>query len=496
VCAQQPATQLKITSITSATSARRPSDAMVRANIRVKVGDPFTASAIDDDVRNLYATGYFLQVRVFDKREGDGVALLYVLQGLMKITDITFVGNKRFTKEELTKKTKTKVGDPLNEQKLFLDTQEIKKLYEKKGYAKTKIEYAISPDERTGRASVRFEITESQKLRVVNVIFDGAHAFKQKKLRKVVKTRRWWWLSWITSSGTLKDDQLDEDKERLAEFYREAGYIDFELKEVAVVPEKNPRKVIVRWVVSEGRQYKVGAIGFNGFTLFSTNEVYKNLKMVVGSTFTPTGLRTNVSIIQDMYGALGYIDTRVLARRVPNTQTGTMDLTFEVEEGDKSYIEKIEIKGNTKTKDIVIRRELSVAPGEVFDMVKVKRSQLRLQGLNYFEDPPNGVDATPEGTDIKDRRNLVIGVREKNTGNVALGAGFTSIDSLVGFVEVTQANFDLFNPPYFMGGGQRARLRLQIGTERKTLSLPGCSRGSSNKNWSWASRVTTTTTIL
>jgi outer membrane protein insertion porin family len=468
-CAQQPGgLQLKVTSITiSNIGPQAVSDAMVLANIRVKVGDTFTASAIDDDVRNLYATGYFLNVRVFDKREADGVGLLYVLQGLMKITDLTFTGNKRFTKEELLRKIKTKVGDPLNEQKLFLDTQEIKKLYEKKGYAKTKVDYAVSPDERAGRASVRFEITESQKLRVVNVIFDGAHAFTQKKLRKVVKTRRWWWLSWITSSGTLKDDQLEEDKERLADFYREAGYIDFELKEVVIAPEKNPRKVVVHWVISEGRQYKVGAIGFKGFTLFTTNEVYKNLKMVVGSVFTPSGLRTNVSIIQDMYGSRGYIDTRVLARRVPNTQTGTMDLTFDVDEGDKSYIEKIEIRGNTKTKDIVIRRELSVAPGEVFDMVKVKRSQLRLQGLNYFEEPPNGVDATPESTDIKDRRNLVISVREKNTGNIALGAGFTSIDSLVGFVEVTQANFDLFNPPYFMGGGQRARLRLQIGTERK-----------------------------
>jgi outer membrane protein insertion porin family len=144
--------------------------------------------------------------------------------------------------------------------------------------------------------------------------------------------------------------------------------------------------------------------------------------MVVGSTFTPSGLRSNITIIQDIYGIKGYIDTRIIARRTPNTQTGTMDLTFEVDEGDKSYIEKIDIRGNTKTKDKVIRRELSVAPGEVFDMVRVKRSQLRLQGLNYFEEPPNGVDATPEPTDIKDRRNLVISVREKNTGNIALGA--------------------------------------------------------------------------
>jgi outer membrane protein insertion porin family len=137
-----------------------------------------------------------------------------------------------------------------------------------------------------------------------------------------------------------------------------------------------------------------------------------------------------------------------------------------VEEKEKVYIEKIEIKGNTKTKDKVIRRELSVAPGEVFDMVKVKRSRARLQNLNYFEDQ-FGVDSQPEATDIPNRRNLVVSVKEKNTGNLQVGAGFTSIDSLIGFVEVTQANFDLFNWPSFQGAGQKARLRLQVGSERR-----------------------------
>jgi outer membrane protein insertion porin family len=145
-----------------------------------------------------------------------------------------------------------------------------------------------------------------------------------------------------------------------------------------------------------------------------------------------------------------------------------MDLVYDVVEYDKSYIEKIEIKGNTKTKDRVIRRELAVAPGEVFDMVRVKRSAERLKGLNFFEDQ-FGVDYSPEPTDVPNRRNLVITVREKNTGNFQVGAGFTSIDSLLGFVEVTQGNFDLFNPPGFQGAGQKARLRVQVGTQRKDV---------------------------
>ncbi|TAL06973.1 MAG: outer membrane protein assembly factor BamA, partial [Verrucomicrobia bacterium] len=153
--------------------------------------------------------------------------------------------------------------------------------------------------------------------------------------------------------------------------------------------------------------------------------------------------------------------------RIPNTERGTMDLEYAVDEGQKSYVEKIEIRGNTKTKDRVIRRELAIAPGETFDMVRVKISQKRLEGLQFFEK----VQARPDDTDVPNRKNLLIGVEEKNTGNVTIGAGFSSIDSLVGFAEISQGNFDLMNPPTFTGGGQKARLRMQLGTQRQDYQL-------------------------
>jgi outer membrane protein insertion porin family len=144
-----------------------------------------------------------------------------------------------------------------------------------------------------------------------------------------------------------------------------------------------------------------------------------------------------------------------------------MDLEFKIDEGQKSYIERIEIRGNNKTKDRVIRRELAVSPGEMFDMVRVQLSKQRLEGLQYFEK----VDVRPEPTDVPNRKNLVIGVDEKNTGNLSVGAGFSSVDSLVGFAEVTQGNFDLFHPPNFTGGGQKMRLRIQLGTQRQDYLL-------------------------
>jgi outer membrane protein insertion porin family len=460
--------QRKVISITvSNVGPQVVSESLVRANIRVKEGDSYNRNSVDDDVRNLYATGYFHNVQVREQLSVDGISLLYLVQPRLKITEILFTGNKKYSTARLMKKVTVKVGEPLDDLKLFNDAQEIKKLYEKAGYPKTKVEAVPIPDERSGRASVTFEITESPKIRISDVAFEGAEAFTQRKLRRQLKTRRHWWLSWLTQSGVLKEDQFEDDKEKLIEFYREAGYIDFELKEVKQI-QKGPRKVELRLVISEGSQYKVGAVDFKGVTLFTTNQVAEKLKMGVGETFTPKGLNKDMETVQDMFGTKGYIDARVGVRKNANTETGNMDLVYDVVEYDKSYIEKIEIKGNTKTKDRVIRRELAVAPGEVFDMVRVKRSAERLKGLNFFEDQ-FGVDYSPEPTDVPNRRNLVITVREKNTGNFQVGAGFTSIDSLLGFVEVTQGNFDLFNPPGFQGAGQKARLRVQVGTQRKDV---------------------------
>ena len=442
------------------------SEPVIRANIRVKEGDAYTRASIDDDVRSLYATGYFLNIRVTEERTVDGVNLLYVLQARPKITDIVFLGNKKYSKAKLSKKLTTKIGDPLDERKLFADAQEIKKLYQKAGYPKTEVEYLPSSDIITGRATVTFEIKESPKVRIDDVVFEGAQAFKQGKLRKVVKTRRHWMFSWITGSGVIKDDVLEDDRDKLAEFYRSQGYIDFELKDVKTI-QQGPRHVEVHFVIHEGRKYQVGAVTFKGNGLFTEEEIRKVLIMNVNDTFTPRGLQQDIEAIQDLYGAKGYIDTRILARKNPNIQTGTIDLAFELDEGNKSYIEKIEIQGNIRTKDRVIRRELAVSPGEVFDLTRVKLSKRRLEGLNYFE----RVEAQPAPTDVPDRRNLEISVVEKNTGTFSVGAGFSSVNSVLGFVELTQGNFDLFNPPSFMGGGQKMRLRATLGFELQDYQL-------------------------
>jgi outer membrane protein insertion porin family len=455
------------------------SDELIKANIRVKAGDVYTRFSIDDDVRNLYSTGYFYNVRVVAEQAiGGGVNLVYAIQGKPVLSEIKLEGNKKYSKRKLNKKITSKVGEPLDERKLFLDAQEMQKMYQKAGYQRTTVRYLPPVIEASaGRGSVTFEIVEAPKVKIKDVVFENAEAFKQKKLRKQLKTRRHWMFSWLTGTGVLKDEQLDEDKEKLADFYREAGYIDFELKEVQT-EQISPKKMILKLVVDEGQQYKVGSVRITGNTNFTTDQILKGVtfqgkatkaKMVEGQIFTPKGLLDDMEAIRDFYGSKGYVDTYVRPIKIPNTEKGTMDLEYKImdEAAGKSYIEKIEIKGNTKTKDKVLRRELAVHPGETFDMVRVKVSKARLEGMGYFDK----VETETQETDVPNRKNLVIDVEEGSTGHIELGAGFSSIESLFGFVGYREGNFDLFHPPYFRGGGQKLRVGMTLGLQKKDFTI-------------------------
>jgi outer membrane protein insertion porin family len=454
------------------------SDALVRANIRVKAGDLYRPASVDDDISNLYSTGYFYNISVASQTDEKGVKLVYSLQGRPVLTEIKFVGNTKYKRAKLLKKVTSKVGQSLDDRKLFIDSQEIQKLYQKAGYQKTTVKAVPAIDQNLGKGVATFEITESPKVIIAAVEFDGEHQLKKKEvkqLKKALKTRAHWMFSWLTGSGVLKDDEFEDDKGRLVEFYQNKGFIDFELKDVKF-DYLSPKKMNLRFVVSEGQQYKVGSVSFKGNNLFAATNILQGVvvsgfpsrvKMTTGKTFTPEGLNKDVEAVKDFYGSKGYIDSRIVAVQAPNPVSGAMDLVFQIDEGEISTVEKVEIKGNTKTKDKVIRRELAVMPGEVYDTVKVKLSKSRLEGLNYFEK----VDTQPEETEVTNRKNLVVGVEEKNTGNFTIGAGFDSVQSLVGFAEVSQGDFDLFNPPTFTGAGERFRLRAAIGTLERDYLL-------------------------
>jgi outer membrane protein insertion porin family len=474
------------------------SDELIRSNLRVKVGDLYLRAAVDDDVRTLYATGFFYNIQVMADDTTGGIILTYKVQGKPRLTEIKFQGNTKYKDAKLHKKISSKADEPLDERKLFTDVQDIKTMYQKSGYPHTEVKYVLNVDETAGRGTATFQITEGAKVKILEVDFIGANAIPQKKLRRVVKTRKHWMFSWITGHGVFKDEVFDEDKEKLTEFYRGKGYIDFEIKDVQFL-NPTPRTMVVRFVIYEGTQYKIGSVKFTGNKLFTTPDLVAGMRIQhershskaligpnglpmdvglpidKGGAFTPEGVTKDLEAVEDFYGARGYVDVRASSRnlnllKIPNTESSTMDLEFQIEEGQQFHIGKIEIHGNTKTKDRVIRRELAVSPGELFDMVRVKLSKQRLEGLGDFE----RVDTRPETTDVTAERNLIVDVEEKTTGHVSLGAGFSTVDSLVGIAEYNESNFNLshpFEPPWFRGGGQKFRLRLTVGTVRQDYEI-------------------------
>ena len=475
------------------------SEDYIRANIKLKSGSAYFPGITQDDVHTLYGTGQFYNIGVSVTPADDGgVILTYTVQARPRITEIKVEGNNDLSYNKVKKKITIKVGEPLDEQKLFTDVQEIKKLYEKYGLSDTKVRYALNIDEVTGHGTVTFHIEEAPKVKIAEVDFIGAQAFPQKKLRHEIKTRRRWMFSWITGSGYFKQDEFDSDADALANFYRSNGYLDFQINDVKL-EHPTPKTMVVKYFVYEGRQYKVGSVKITGNKMFSDGEIVKGLNYIhdyelheiqndvhikskigpngfpmdVGDTFTPDGMTADTTAVSDFYGSRGYVDIvpgRALeVRRVPNVATGTMDVEFHVEDAQKDYVQKIEIRGNLKTKDKVIRRELAISPGEVLDMVRVKVSQHRLEDMNYF----GKVEIDPEATDpaIPGKKNLIVNVEEKNTGSFTVGAGFSSVESLFGYVEVSQSNFDPFKPPYFTGAGEKIKLRIEIGLEQQDYDL-------------------------
>src|ERR1035438_9000795 len=390
------------------------SEEFIRSNIKLKSGATYLPGLTQDDVHTLYGTGQFYNIRVaVDQADDGGVVLTYTVQVRPRITEIRFEGNKKLSDTKLKKKVTFKVGEALDEQKVFTDVQEIKKLYEKNGLADTKVKYVLNIEELTGHGIVTFHIEESVKVKIEDVEFLGASNFKQKQLRSELKTKRRWMFSWLTGSGYFQQDDFDGDRDRLTDFYRDHGYLDFEIKDIKLDhPVTNVMNV--KFFVDEGHQYRVGSVKISGSKIFTDEEILNGLHSVhdyehakgklgahglpmdTGDVFTPDGLGKDTELIEDFYGSKGYVDISdgqaLHVNRVPNVETGTMDLEIVLDDSQKAHVQKIEIRGNLKTKDKVIRRELAISPGDVLDMVRVKVSKQRLELMQYFEK----VDLRPE----------------------------------------------------------------------------------------------------
>jgi outer membrane protein insertion porin family len=435
---------------------------VILSNMRSTVGQPYSLASVEEDVRNLYATGLFVNLRIYDEPLADGVKIVVVVQPKPVVKQVVVAGNDKISEKAVRKQITSKAGDTLSEQKVAEDSRKIQEYYNKKGFANAQVEYKIDINEQVGRAVVTYSITEDAKAFVRLVTFKGNQTFTEKELRPLFKTRKKNWLSIFNKSGLYIEEQFREDLKKLRDFYQSKGYIDMAVKDTRKeYPE--PDVIHIEIEVFEGIQYRVGSVNVSGNQLFTQDQIKGRMAMLEGGIFSPQGLDADVKAIRDLYGERGYIDALVRPQRQPNIESGRMDLVYEVQENAQSFVEKVIIQGNNRTKDKVLRRELALSPGEVYDSVAVEASKKRLENLGYF----SKVDISPEETAVEDRKNMVITVEEQRTGSVTFGAGFSTVDSLLGFVELSQGNFDATNWPSFTGAGQKFRTRLQYGLRRQ-----------------------------
>ena len=434
-------------------------------NLATKPGVPYNDRLVEEDIKSLYATGSVSNARIFAEPVTGGLKVTVLLQGRVTIGEVLIEGAEAIPSSKIRKEITAKPGDALSDEKINDDRQKILKLYEDKNYTDVKVDTKTS-ELTDKRMRVVFSINEGPKLVIRRITFTGNDSVLPKDLLKVMKTKTANIISFLTHAGRLTPSQLDEDKDAIRNLYQSRGFADMRVTDVQTTPLSAGNGVDLVISISEGTQYRVNKISIEGSTIVEPGELVRFLKMKQGSLYTPDGMSADLKKIRDYYGSRGYVDM-IAQPQITPAGDGQVDLSYRIDEGVQSYVNLINVQGNTKTKDKVIRRELAVQPGGIFDTTLVDVSKTRLMNLNYF----SKVDMAPQDTLVPGRKDLDVIVEEKKTGSFNFGAGFSSIDSLVGFAELQQSNFDLFNWPYFTGAGQRFHIRAQYGLQRQDFTM-------------------------
>jgi outer membrane protein insertion porin family len=435
---------------------------IVRSNIQVHEGGDFDQSMLDRDIRNLYKTGLFEFIEIKQQAvDAHTFNLVYEVTPKYRVLAVHFTGNKKVKTNRLEKETKTRPNTALDERQVKEDAESIRDYYQKEGYSQATVTYRVDRDRATGFGTVVFRIIEGVRVKISDIRFVGNRHIKSKELLGQMDTKKWWMFSWLTGNGRYKDDQFEDDLDKLRDYYRDDGFLDVEIPEDRVsLDYPKPGKLIITIRVTEGRQYRLGTVSFSGNRLHSSGLLRRLVKQKSGMVFSPSKLDKDSELIEDFYGRDGYLDTQVNLIRRPNIATGNIDVEYHIDESDKYNVESIVVEGNNKTRSKVILRELVLGPGDVFDTYRMKISKNRLESTRFFDD----VETTPEETNIPGRRNLKVTVKEGRTGNLTFGAGYSSLEKASVFAEVSQSNFDLFNSrSLFQGDGEKFRIRVELG---------------------------------
>ena len=438
----------------------------VLAFVSAKVGEEINRNVISKDVKSLQKSGRFSYVETKVVRVPGGYTLTFVVGPKLRIRRLEITGAEYLGNKKVRDLLELGAGDIADDATLATHALKVYESYHKKYFPDAKLTWTITPVSGQEVADVKVQAQEGARASVKEINFTGNEQVSARQLRSAMKQQRWWWLSFITDDGTYNPDDVATDREALRHAYLDRGYLDIEVSELTVRPA-GKKSLAIDVLITEGKLYHVGTVGLVGVTRFPEKDLLAVMRLRTGALAAVTNFDRDAQIIRDYYGARGYIRTGVDVNINTDTNRHTADIVFAVREGQLSYIRNIRIRGNTRTKDKVIRRELTVNPGEIYNEVRVRTSQNRLRNMGYFK----FVDIEPLSTAKTNEYDLAVDVEEDRTGQFMVGAGFSSIDNLTGFAELSQGNFDLFGWPYFTGGGQKLKLRVQAGSTMRDVDI-------------------------
>lgn len=442
--------ELPIVTAIEVKGVKRIEEGSIRAKVSQKIGEPMSQDKTTEDIKTIYKMGYFDDVKVDIEPFEGGVKVIYTVKEKPTIVRVDFQGNKKFDDDKLKEHVTVTVGAISDIALINDNAAKLRLFYEDEGYYLARVVPVIKKIAE-GEVALTYQIDEGKKVKIKEIIIEGNSAVSSRKIKKAMKTSERGLFSFITGSGYYKKDVMKADMEKIKDVYYNEGYIKAAVSEpkVELTNDKEGMKIIIQ--VSEGEQFKVSAVEVSGNKTFSEEELRKFVTLPAGKVFNKSILTKDVTAISDHYANNGYALVSVFPDLVPDEEKKETKVVYKITEGDKYHIGKIDISGNTKTRDKVIRREIRLDEGDTFNASALKRSYERLNNLQFFEN----INFSPKPRPEEKLVDLDVSVKEKPTGFLSVGGGYSSIDKFVAMVDITQGNL--------FGKGQYIKLRGELG---------------------------------
>ena len=413
------------------------------------------SARIDDGLKALIETGLFQDVKI---NQVGGRLVVVVVENPV-IGRVVFEGNKKVKDEQLQAEVQSKARGTLSRAMVQSDTARITEIYRRNGRYDVKVEPKII-EQPNNRVDLVFEVTEGAKTGVKSIDFIGNKAFSAYRLRDVIKTRETNFLSFLGSGDVYDPDRIEADRDILRRFYLKNGYADVQI--VAALTEYDPERkgFLVTFKIEEGQQYRVGSVDFqSSIASFDGNSLRSLSRVSVGSIYNAEAVEKSVEEMSIEASRRGYAFATVKPRGDRNFEAHTVSIVFAIEEGPRTYIERINVRGNTRTRDYVIRREFDISEGDAYNRALVDRAERRLKNLDYFKT----VKIVPEPGSSSDRVVLNVDLEEKSTGDFSVSGGYSTADGFLGEVSISERNL--------LGRGLYAKAAVQYGQRTQGYQL-------------------------